>query len=109
LAGSGYNTVEQMSRVFEGADIYAMGDNHQRGCIPIQTLRAVSNNRGVDIRSHKILLLRTGAFLRGYVENKRSYVTDSLYPPSNLGWVEVNIIPRYQGRCQCEFDLEGTA
>lgn len=94
-AGSGFNTVEQMSRTFEGFDLYAMGDNHQRGGIPIQTLRMVeTSSRPLPrIESHKILLLRTGAFLRSYIHGQSSYVVDALMPPSNLGWVEVRITP----------------
>lgn len=116
LAGSGFNTVEQMSRVFEGFDVYAMGDNHQRGGIPIQTLRMIDAHGAIKprIESHKIMLLRTGAFLRSYIDGKASYVVDALMPPSNLGWVEVRItpsLPRLGDKSdpnfrECKLDLE---
>lgn len=94
-AGAGFNNVEEMARTFEGCDIYAMGDNHQRGCVPIQTLRLTANNAGgARVDQHQIMLLRTGAFLRGYVDGKKSYVVDALYAPSNLGWCEIEVTPQ---------------
>jgi hypothetical protein len=85
-----------------------MGDNHQRGGIPIETLRLVDSG-SCDmprVEAHKILLLRTGAFLRAYVEGKRDYIVDALMPPSNLGWIEVVVTPQKPTNGEKKFDLK---
>ena len=88
--GASYNPIERMSIGME-ADVYAMGDNHQRGAHPITRLYLThgNNTQELKVRDREIYLIRTGSFLRGFVKGKASYVTDKLFNPTNLGWIEL--------------------
>jgi hypothetical protein len=78
------------------ADVYAMGDNHQLGAVPVQKLYLDRANRGEPtLRHRKIYKLRTGSFLRGYVKGKSNYVTDKLLRPAQLGAAELNVTYTY--------------
>ena len=93
--GASFNSLDQMANAFEGASIYAMGDNHQRGGVPTQRLYLSDNHHGEGkIKDRQILLLRTGAFLKGFVPGKASYVVDAMMRPSNLGAIRVDVTPR---------------
>ena len=90
--GGSMNPVEQMAQSAE-ADIYLMGDNHQKSAIHKSRLRL--NGAGPLALSHrKILLCRTGSFLKGYEQNCASYVVDAGLPPTELGVVKIELTPR---------------
>ena len=90
-AGGRLNAVEKLERVCD-ADIFLMGDNHARGCIPTgERLRLVSGPTGLIVRAKPTWIGRTGSFLRAYVENQASYVVDAALPPANLGHIEFHI------------------
>jgi len=93
LLGSGINTVQQMGEVGQ-ADIFLMGDNHQKSLAYSDKLRLVGNSHGLHVRSRKQLFCRTGSFLKGYEDGKASYVTDKFLNPTNLGVVKIEITPR---------------
>lgn len=93
LLGSGINTVQQMGEVGQ-ADIYLMGDNHQKSLAYSDKLRLVGDGKGLHVRSRKQLFCRTGSFLKGYEDGKASYVTDKFLNPTNLGVVKIEITPR---------------
>ncbi len=97
--GGGLNPVAQMESVAE-ADIYLMGDNHQKVLGDANKLRLIGRTKDeLFIRKRKKIYARTGSFLKGYEENKRSYVTDALYPPTDMGVVKIYLTPRrtYKG------------
>lgn len=87
-AGGRLNAVEKLEKVCD-ADIFLMGDNHARGCIPTgERLRLISTSNGLQIKAKPTWIGRTGSFLRSYVPGKASYVCDAALPPANLGHIE---------------------
>lgn len=110
LAGSPFNTVEQMAMVCP-ADIYLMGHDHSRGCIPGRSrLKPYYNNKTQEIEIHERTPWygRTGSFLTAYKPGKSSYVVDKLLPPMSLGNIEFIITPR-SGKDGKSFDIQGLA
>lgn len=94
LAGGSLNTVEHMVGAAE-ADIYLMGHDHKKSVAYATRLYLGDSNRGsTHLRERKILLARTGSFLRGYVPGKVSYVADRMLNPSNLGTVKIELTPK---------------
>jgi len=97
MAGGSLNAVEHMAGAAE-ADIYLMGHDHKKSVAYATRLRLGESNRGVPkLKERKILLARTGSFLRGYVPGKVSYVADRMLNPSNLGTVKIELTPRREG------------
>ncbi len=95
--GSMFNGLDQMANALEGCDIYAMGDNHKRGGVPIDRLRPTNAQNGnFNVKSRTCWLLRTGSFQLGYVKGEKSYVTDKMLQPSNLGAIKMEITPMRQ-------------
>jgi hypothetical protein len=92
-AGGSMNPVQQMGKIAE-ADIYLMGDNHQRGVIHESKLRLTQGCGKLKLVQRKILLARTGSFLKGYEENEASYIVDAGLPPTDLGVVKIELTPR---------------
>jgi len=86
--GAGFNTIEDMSYIFEGADIYAQGHNHQLGGIPSARLTVDLNAKtGKLVYKEKIIsFIRTGSAMQGYKPGKRTYVSDALMKPCALGF-----------------------
>ena len=92
--GASMNPVHAMSNVAE-ADIYLMGDNHQKEVAHKERLRLVtSKTTGVALTHRKQLYARTGSYLKGYEENTQSYIVDALLPPSDLGSVKIELTPK---------------
>lgn len=90
-AGGRLNAVEKLEKVCD-ADIFLMGDNHARGCIPTgERLRLVDAAGGLAVKTKATWIGRTGSFLRGYIEHQPSYVCDAAMPPANLGHIEFTI------------------
>ena len=100
-AGASMNPVYQMADIAE-ADIYLMGDNHQKAINHKSRLRL---NSGPNLRlSHrKILCARTGSFLKGYEENCKSYLVDGAFNPTDLGVVKIELTPRREYKDKSEF------
>lgn len=92
--GGSINSVEKMCRIAE-ADIYLMGHDHQKTVTFINRLKLTPGTPTLDNR--KILLGRTGSFLKGYIEDKPSYVVDALYPPTDLGTLKIELTPTRKG------------
>jgi len=96
LSGSTFNTLEKMA-VGADADIYLMGHDHKKGCIP-STPRLRLSSRGKDaelfVKSRSPWLGRTGSFLRAYEAGRISYNVDAGRPPCSLGWIEFEVTPK---------------
>jgi hypothetical protein len=92
--GGSMNPVEQMSQSAE-ADIYLMGDNHQKSAVHKSRLR-LSDDGQLGLSHRKILLCRTGSFLKGYEQNCKSYIVDAGLPPTELGVVKIELTPKRQ-------------
>lgn len=99
LAGGSINRVQQMAEAAE-ADIYLMGHDHKKSAAFISRLRLenAGRTRGekLRLRQRKVLLARTGSFLRGYVENRPSYIADGAMSPTDLGAVKIELTARYK-------------
>lgn len=91
--GASMNPVSAMADTAE-ADIYMMGDNHQKGIDFKSRLKLVESGGHITLAHRKILLARTGSFLKGYEPGCESYVTDAQLPPSSLGTVKIELTPR---------------
>ena len=115
LVGTSINQVDDLRRVFPGADLYCAGHNHQSGAVPAAALfpAPVGGNVGagsaLEIREKKQMLVRTGSFLKGYEQDTPSYVVRGLWKPSCLGHAEIVIAlhgPQQSGRRRLVVDAK---
>jgi hypothetical protein len=95
--GGSMNPVQAMAQSAE-ADIYLMGDNHQKGIDFLSRLRLQHGSGNVRLSHRKILLARTGSFLKGYEAGHESYIVDAQMSPSDLGVVKIELTPRREKR-----------
>lgn len=88
LLGAPWNSLEQMSRIFHDAEIFAMGHDHSLGGIPDTRLYVEMNTKTGELvlKEKKRLFIRTGSALRGYESGKKSYISKALYKPCSLGF-----------------------
>lgn len=94
LVGGSLNKVAQMGEIAE-ADIYLMGDDHKKSIGMADRLVLNTTPAGGTILCHKKqLYARTGSFLKGYEDGKKSYVVDMGLNPTNLGVVKIEMTPR---------------
>jgi predicted phosphodiesterase len=93
-AGGTFNTIEKMAATAE-ADLYLMGHDHKKGCVPGQTRIKLVNRpgtkSGVDIVEHTAWLGRTGSFLKAYEDGRVSYNVDAGRSACSLGWIELDL------------------
>jgi len=94
LVGGSMNRVQQMAEAAE-ADIYIMGHDHRKGATPVTRLRLTNGGHGTFRLTHrKMMLIRSGSFLRGYVPENVSYIADGAMNPTDLGVVKLELTPR---------------
>lgn len=92
MPGSSINKLYHMSSGFD-ADIHLMGHDHNK-MVDFTNKIGVSMGHGsLRMYNKKVLLARTGSFLRGYVDGKKSYVCDANMAPNDLGVIEIKITP----------------
>ncbi len=114
LAGSTFNTVEKMQNIAD-ADIYLMGHDHKKGCIPAAPklkLTSGSNGKELTVRHREPWLGRTGSFLKAYEDGEVSYNVDAGRSACALGWIEFEITPIRvcsKGQDYTTFRIRGTA
>lgn len=89
-SGSSINKVEQMAQFFN-ADIVLQGHDHNISADYINRLGLSSNH---ILENKKILLGRTGSFLKAYEEGVPCYCVDSAYMPSSLGALKIMLTPK---------------
>lgn len=92
LLGGSLNRVQQMAEAAE-ADIYLMGHDHKKSVASTTRLK-LKQGRGFRLTHRKMLLCRTGSFLKGYVEGQASYIADRAMSPTDLGVVKIELTPR---------------
>jgi hypothetical protein len=92
LVGGSLNRVQQMGEQAE-ADIYLMGHDHRKSAGTTSRLRLAGGGGGLRVVHRKQLYIRTGSFLRGYVDGKPSYVADMNLNPADLGVVTISMTP----------------
>ena len=95
--GADVGALERAEGSFD-ADIYLLGHTHKRHVIkkPILTM---SSKGKPHIVARMKTMVRTGAFLKGYMEDCPSttmqhvptYAEEKAYRPTDLGWVEITI------------------
>lgn len=93
LVGGSLNRVQQMAEAAE-ADIYLMGHDHRKSVGMADRLCLSEGYGELHLHHRKQLYIRTGSFLKGYENNKVSYVADMALSPTNLGVVKIEITPR---------------
>lgn len=94
LVGGSLNRVSQMEEAAE-ADIYLMGHDHKKSAATKTRLKLRGSGPNKFKLSHrKILLCRTGSFLKGYEPGKKSYIVDAAMNPTDLGVVKIEMTPR---------------
>jgi len=90
LAGTTINQVDDLKRVFPEADIYITGHDHRKVAVPTTTLWASSQKKGnMKLTQKRQWLMRSGSFLRGYVEGESSYIVRKMLAPTDLGVVKI--------------------
>lgn len=91
--GANINSLQRMEQIGR-ADMYLMGHNHHKS-VNFKSVFELSESRGNPrLVEKKILLGRTGSFLKGYEKDKRSYITDAGLPPTDLGVIKIEITPK---------------
>ena len=93
VAGGDMRAVEQLADMTE-CDIALMGDNHRKGVQYKERLLLSDGGGVIKIKAKKILMARTGSFLKGYEPGKKSYVVDAAYQPTDLGLVKIELTPK---------------
>src|SRR4030042_498917 len=93
--GGSINSVEKMQNVAI-ADIYMLAHDHKRFAVPTSPKLFLRNGHsGLPTLHHKKrLLVRTGSFMRGYVDGEISYISEKSLPPSDLGVVKIEMTRR---------------
>lgn len=90
--GTSISKMEDLTRMAD-ARIYLMGHDHKRQVAMTSRLSLSNGNTGLNLQSQNIVMARTGSFLKGYENEKPSYITDACMPPSDLGAVTIVITP----------------
>ena len=93
LVGSSLNTVQQMIDC-ANADIYLMGHDHKKSTAIKTRLKLHSGGGSLSLSRQKILMARTGSFLRGYIDNVPSYVARGAMSPTDMGVVKIELTPK---------------
>ena len=99
-----------MRNICDDADIYMMGHDHKKGIIPVDVIGFRRTKSGLEMYNKQKLIVRTGSFLKGYVEDEESYVMRSLLRPASLGIVKIEIDVRRcyaDGKDLYEVELNG--
>ena len=111
LIGGSLNKVEQMAECAE-ASVYLMGHDHKKSIGTKTRFQLVAApNGGVRLSHRKVLIGRTGSFLKGYEEGQPSYVVDACLNPSDLGVIKIEMTPKRNeigGKDSCHIDLHGS-
>lgn len=75
------------------ADIILQGHDHERMADFVNRIGLSDGHSNINLVNRRILIARTGSFLKGYVNEHKSYVTDANLPPSDLGAINISLKP----------------
>jgi hypothetical protein len=92
LTGGSLNSVEQMIMIAD-ADIYLQGHDHRKS-VAIRNKIVLAGNNPATISNKKVLMARTGSFLKGYVAGASSYIAKAQLTPTDLGVVTITLTPK---------------
>lgn len=101
--GASLNRVQQMAQAFQG-DVYFQGHDHKKG---IATSSMLCLNAACEIIEKPLLYIRTGSFLKAYVDGKGNYIVDGAGAPSDLGAARFDIKLHMEGN-KLRYNLEPT-
>lgn len=87
--GASMNKLQNMANSFD-VDAILMGHDHNRA---IDYINRIGLNDKCKLVNRRILIARTGTFLKCFEENKPSYAVDAAYPPSDLGALKITLTP----------------
>lgn len=92
--GGSLNKVFQMTEA-ANADIFLQGHDHKK-LVSMSTKLELSQGGSYNMRLHhrKQLYCRTGSFLKGYEDNRASYIADGAMNPTDLGVVKIELTPK---------------
>jgi hypothetical protein len=110
LTGGSLNRVEQMLETAE-ADICLMGHDHRKSVALKSRLKLQGSGDSLRLSRRKILIGRTGSFLRGYEPDEASYVVDACLNPTELGVIKIELTPRRETRSgvnHVDIDIHGS-
>jgi len=94
LIGGSLNKVQQMGESAE-ADILLMGHDHKKSAAIYPRMRLSENSHGkLEVKQRKIIVARTGSFLKGLVDGEASYIADMAGSPTDLGVVKIEMTPK---------------
>jgi len=93
LIGGSLNKVQQMAEAAD-AEIYLMGHDHKKSIGMTTKLVLQDGGGGLSVRHRKILLARTGSFLKAYEDGAVSYIADKAGNPTDLGTVKIELTPK---------------
>ncbi len=107
--GATLNAVEDLRNVAD-ADIYLMGHTHGKAVGAGAIHRWNSSAKCLETRD--VVYARTGSFLLGHRNDKKSYIADMGLGPASLGWVSIDAsISRRttpEGKSRMQLDLRGS-
>jgi hypothetical protein len=85
-------------RMAEGAeaDVFLQGHDHKRFIFPGQTKLKLEGTLP-HLRDRTMWFGRTGSFMRGMIPGEASYITDRDLPPTQLGAIRIEMVPRRDG------------
>ncbi|MHA2642847.1 MAG: hypothetical protein V2G41_09390 [bacterium JZ-2024 1] len=91
-ASADLGRMERMVEPAFDADLYVTAHTHRRLCyfMPEMVPECVGGE-AVGFKEKPHLLVKAGAFLRGYIPEKTTYADRKLLRPLDLGWVEISL------------------
>lgn len=95
LVGGSLNKVQQMVDSAQ-ADIYLMGHDHKKSVAMKSILHLSPSGDKLRLNHKKILLGRTGSFLKGYEPECDSYVAGAGLSPTDMGVIKIELTPKRQ-------------
>ena len=94
MIGGSVNSVQHMAETAE-ADIFLSGHDHKKWAALKSKLTLTDGGSGIIRLKHKkILLGRTGSFLKGYEPGEESYVAKAGMSPTDLGVIKIELTPK---------------
>ena len=100
-AGASINKLENMIKAAD-ADIYLMGHDHKKHIAMQSRLRLSDSRAGLSLENRKLVMARTGGFLKGYVNEQSSYIADKAYSPVDMGTVTITMTPKRVGELKVD-------
>lgn len=92
MPSSSVNPLYHTANGFD-ADIILFGHDHNKSCDYITRLTKTRANGSARLHAKKIMIARTGTYLKSYEPGKVSYPVKTAMPPSDLGSIIIKITP----------------